>query len=235
MKSRLISAVLDTPDSDEAKTFARDLADVLGLAEEDRQACLSALPSIHLAQTDAEKVRLFEPLAKDCQVDRDRVGRALGVMDYLLTAFLSDNIPDSDWESWASDLQEAGHLDTSTRPVFETMVAIIRSELATQVEPESRRRRAAAGVLPVFTGCGVTVEVRSVTEDSYCPGTPIEEFEPRILDTTTVASVAIGLDVGPLEEVFFQADESDIDYLINVFQAAKKEMAALRRFLKLEE
>ncbi len=156
-------------------------------------------------------------------------------MDFFLDAFLIRDFPDSDWELWASDLEEAGHLDSTTRPVFEAMIASIRSELATQVEPENRRRRAAAGVLPVFKGCGVTVEVRSVREDFYRRGNPIEEFEPQVVDTTTVASISITVDEGPFKDMYFQADESDIDYLISMFQAAKKEMAALRAFLKLNE
>ena len=90
-------------------------------------------------------------------------------------------------------------------------------------------------MLPVFKGCGVTVEVRSVREDFYQRGTPIEEFEPQVVDTTTVASINITVDEGPFKDMYFQADESDIDYLINMFQAAKKEMAALRAFLKLNE
>ena len=70
-------------------------------------------------------------------------------------------------------------------------------------------------------------------EDCYRRGTPIEEFEPEIVDTTTVASVSIKLDEGPLKDIYFQADESDIEYLVNMFQSVKKEMVALRRFLKL--
>ena len=193
------------------------------------------LPRVHFSQGKAETLRLLDRLADDRQVDRDKLQHAIGVMGFFLRAFLSRDVPDSDWELWASDLEEAGHLDSSTRPVFEAMVASIRSELAAQVEPESRRRQAAGGVLPVFKGCGVTVEVRSVREDFYRRGTPIEEFEPQVVDTTTVASISITLDEGPFKDVYFQADESDIDYLINMFQAAKKEMAALRAFLKLNE
>lgn len=233
MKSRLISTVLNDPDSAGARTFARDLAVALALADEDRAACLNMLPSIRFAKTKRETQRLLERLVDDLQADRDKLQRALGVMDFLLAAFLSKDVPDSDWEFWGSDLEEMGQLDSSTRPVFEAMVTSIRSELATEVEPETRRMQAAAGVLPVFQGCAVTVEVRSVRENSYSRGTSIEEFEPQVVDTTTMASVGIVLDMGPFKEVFFQADESDLDYLINVFQAAKKEMAALRGFLKL--
>ncbi|NQU23150.1 MAG: hypothetical protein HQ567_17875 [Candidatus Nealsonbacteria bacterium] len=235
MKSRLISRVLDDPGSSAAKAFIRELADTLQLSEEDRRACLKVLPLIHLAEGKAETERLIEELVNDRQAGRDKVHHALGIMDFLLKAFLSRDVPDSDWEFWASDLEEAGHLSDSTCPVFEEMVASIRSDLATEVEPEVQRRRAAAGVLPAFGSCGVTVEVRSVREDFYRRGTPIGQFEPKVVDTTTVASIAITLDEGPFKDVYFQADESDVEYLINMFEAAKKEMAALRRFLKLKD
>ncbi len=234
MKSKLISATLSLPDSSELKAFVRDLDDVLKLTEEERQACLTVLPSVHLAQSKGERLRVVDQFVDDHQMDRDELGNAIGVMRFFLNAFLDRDIPDSDWEFWASDLEEAKYLDGSTRPVFEALVANIKSELVTEVEPESRRRRAARGVLPVFKGCGVTVEVRSVREDFYRRGTPIEQFEPKVVDTTTVASVSITVDAGPFKDMYFQADESDIDYLVSMFQAAKKEMAALRGFLKLE-
>ncbi|NQT41076.1 MAG: hypothetical protein HQ581_26530 [Planctomycetes bacterium] len=231
----MISGLLNDPDSTEATTFAKDVADVLALTEEDRQACLDMLPSVHFSQDEAEALRLLDRLVDDRHVDRDKLASAIEVMEFLLSMFLSEDIPDSDWKLWASDLEETGHLTSSTRPVFEAMVANIRSELATKVEPETRRRTVAAGVLPLIESCGITVEVRSVSEDSYRPGTPIEQFEPRVTETVTVASINITLDEGPFKDVYFQASESVLDNLIRAFQAAKKEMAALRGFLKLED
>jgi len=235
MKSRLFGALFDKPESDWAKAFVRDLADTVQLEEEDRQACLLMLPKMYLVHTAGERNRLLEQFAIDHQIDRGKAKHALGLMGFLLEKLLDDDLPDSDWQVWAEDLEDLNYLTTLSRPIFESMVAAIRSELLAEVEPEIRRRRAAAGVLPVFTGCGVTVEVRSVREAPYRRGAPIEEYEPQVVDTATVASVKIALDEGPCKEVYFQADESDMDYLINLLEAAKKDIAALRRFLKLQE
>ncbi len=234
MKSRLFAAVFDDREGDNAKTFQRHLRETLALSDEDRDACLDALPQIRLARTTGEMKQVVDALVRNRPVGRSKLEHAIGVMSFLLDALLTDDVPDSDPPLWADDLEhELGWLDETTRPPFEQMLQRLHKDAARKLEPEIRRRRAAGGVLPTLKTFGITVELRAVRKDFYRSGTPIEAYRPQILDTTMIASVHVGVDVGTPDDFYFQADEDDIDYLINCLKAAKKDMKALRAYLNL--
>ncbi len=234
MKSRLFTTAFDDPDSEKAKAFARHLGEALAIADHDLAACLDVVPRIALARTDNEIERLIEELADGRKASRHQLAHTLSVMHFLLDALLSKDVPDSDAQLWADDLEERGWLEASLRPRFERMVERISSDLLLRVQPALKRRRAAGGVLPSFSGCGMTVEVRPVREGFYRRGTSIEDYEPKIVDTSIVTSIHIAVDEGSPEHFYFQADEDDIDYLINMLKAAKKEAAAVRAYLKID-
>lgn len=237
MKSRLFSVVFDDRERDHAKAFQRHLRETLALSDEDRNACLDVLPKIRLAQTDTETRRVVDGLARKRSVERSKLEHAIGVMSFLLDALLSDDVPDSDPPLWADDLEhELGWLDEkNTRPIFEQMLERLQTGAAAKLEPEIRRRRAAGGVLPTLKSFGITVEVRAVRKGIFRWGSPIEAYQPQVIDTTMVASINIGVTEGTPDEFYFQADESDIDYLISSLKAAKKDMKALRAYLNLND
>lgn len=234
MTSRLFGRLFEDAESRGARQFARDLAECLELSPGEREACLEALPRLRAAETKSQRTQLTEQLSDNLKLPYSNVEHAVSVLDFLLSAFLKRDIPDSDSLAWAEDLTELGFLNDTTRSAFESVVDSIKSELVARVQPAERRRRAAAGVGPTFAGCGVTVEVRSVRKDFYRRGTPVDEFDPQVLDTVTVASISMSVDEGPFKEIYFQASEDDLDYLISMFTAAKKEMGALRQYLRLE-
>lgn len=234
MKSRLISAVFDDRESNDARAFKRHVGEMIGLKEQDREACLEALPSIRLGTTRSERKRQSDSLAAALGITHHKVEHTLVVMLFFVDALLSRDVPDSDPPLWVDDLEELGCVDRAARPVLETVLARIRSVVVPQIQAEVRRRRAAGGVLPCLTGCGVTIEIRAVREDFYRWGTPIEDYEPHILDTVPVASIHIGMDEGMPSDFYFQADEDDLDQLINMLHAAKKDMRALQAHLKLD-
>lgn len=235
MKSRFFSAAFDDREASHAKTFQRHLRETLALSNEDRNACLDVLPEIRLRKTATETRRVIDGLERDCSVDRSKLENAVGVMDFLLRALLNDEVPDSDPMLWADDLEhELGWLEESTRPVFDAMLQRLQTDIAAKLEAEIRRRRAAGGVLPSLKSVGITVEVRAVRKDIFRWGTPIEAYQPQVIDTTTVASISIEVDEGTPRDLYFQADEDEIDYLISSLTAAKKDMKALRAYLSLD-
>ncbi len=235
MKSRLFSAVFDDREGNDAKAFQRHLRETLALSDEDRDACLDVLPKIRLAQTATQTRRVVDGLARNRSVERSKLEHAIGVMSFLLDALLNDAVPNSDPPLWADDLeQELGWLDENTRPMFDHMLKRLQTDAAAKLEAEIRRRRAAGGVLPVLKSFGITVEVRAVRKDIFRWGTPIEAYQPQVIDTTMVASINVGVSEGTPDDFYFQANEDDIDYLINSLKAAKKDMKALRAYLNLD-
>ena len=77
--------------------------------------------------------------------------------------------------------------------------------------------------------------MRAVREDIYRWGTPLDAYTPAVMDVTPIASIHIGVDEGTPENFYFQVDEDDIDYLVSVLLAAKKDIAALRAYLRLKD
>lgn len=235
MRSRLITAAFDHPTGDAATTFARHLRETLDLDEADRNACLDFFPRVHLARTDRETQKVVDDLAAARQVERHKLEHGLSIMGFFVKALLSEALPDNDPGLWADDLQELGWVDDSSRAAFEAMLESVRSRLLPQMRPLVDEKRAAAAVLPSFESLGITVEVRAIRKDVYRWGTRIEEYRPEVLGTTSIACVHIGMDVGMPKDIYFQADEKDLDNIIASFVATKKDMAALRAYLKLDD
>lgn len=234
MKSQLFASVFDDPESKAAKAFARHLSQTLALQQDDLEACLATLPKFRLARSTKEQEQLIDELAGAREVERSKLEHAVGVTFYLLNVLVRKEVPESDASLWANDLADLELLDDSTRPVFETIVDRIVSNILPDIKPEIRRRQSATGILPAFEGAGITVEIRPVREGFYRRGTSLAKYEPQIVDTTIVASMHLATDVGEPSDFYFQADEDDIEYLINLLGAAKKDMAALRAYLNID-
>ena len=235
MRSVFFGMFLRDTKSPGASRFMRDVGALLALDEGALAGCLDALPEMMLARSAADQRRVAERVATQCQVGLDKVSSSLNAMKFLLDGLLRTDIPASDAVHWADDLAEAEALNASNRGVFERVLSQIKSSVLSQVRPKLRRQRAAAGVFPSFTGAGYTVEVRAVREEPFRRGMPIDDYVPQVVDTTTVASFHLSVDEGTVTEFYFQADEADIDYLLGVLQAAKKEMEALKGFLRISQ
>jgi len=233
MKSRLLSTVFDDPDGDNAKRFARHFRETLGLSEDHRKACVAAFPQVKLTRTTTQESEVVSDLAARSGIPRPVFVHALNVANFFAEALLSDAIPVNDRELWADDLQELGWLDQESRPAFDALLDELTSELS-NLQLRERERTAAGGVLPSFYSMGCTVEIRPIRKTIFRWGQDVAEYTPEILGTVTVASVHIGVDVGSTKDFYFQADDTDIDNMIDTLRAAKKEMAALREFLKLD-
>ncbi len=233
MRSRLFTTLFDDPDAEHAKTFARHLRETLDLSEEDRQFCVDSYPQVNATQTPTQERKLLSELAGGSTIPHHTLVDALNVVKFLADALLSDAFPDDDCEHWADDLRELGWVDDNSRPVFDAMLERLisaRSELRFQ----QRERSTTGGVLPCFNSMGCTVEVRPIRKRIFRWGEAVDAHVPEILGTVMVASIHIGVDEGAVKDFYFQADEKQIDNIIDSLRVAKKEMGAVREFLRLD-
>ncbi len=233
MKSRLFTTVFDDPDAEKAKAFAKHLRELLDLSEKDRQVCVDSYPEIKAARSPTEEHKLVSELASRSAIPRHTLVHALTVVNFLVDALLSEAFPDDDYEHWADDLRELGWVDGNSQPVFDALLERLisaRSELQFQ----QLERGATGGVLPCFNSLGCTVEVRPIRKEILRWGQPVDTYTPEILGTVAVASIHIGVDVDTAKDFYFQADEQQIDNIIDSLRAVKKEMTALRDFLRLD-
>lgn len=234
MESILVRANFDDLESSSAKAFARDLRDTLNLDRKTRNACLGRLVQIVLARTSTQEHNFIEQLAEKLQEDPLRLLRVFGIMKFLLAAFRRDEIPDTDPPKWANDFVELEWVNENTRPVFEDLLKCIKEDILDKVNHKMQCRKTAAGVLPSFSGCAFTVELRPVKDNNYRWGMLLDEYNPRITGITPVVSASISVDEGTPKTFYFQADEEEIDHLITTLQATKKDLAELMIHLGLK-
>ena len=60
-----------------------------------------------------------------------------------------------------------------------------------------------------------------------------DDYEPKVVDTVAFATVSLSIGGDPVENVAFKVEEDDIDLIIESLRAAKKDITALRRFIKI--
>ncbi len=178
--------------------------------------------------------RLAESIASSQGYDRDQTLHVLNVANFFADALLNDALPANDHHFWADDAQELASLDNQDRAAFNAFVNRLTA-MREGLKGLRQQQLARGGVLPVFQSMGCTVEIRPVKAAPFRWDQQVEDYEPKILGTVTVASVYIGVDQGPTKDFHFQADVRDIDNIIASLIAAKKEMVAFGDFLRLDE
>lgn len=235
MKSRLFTTIFDDSEAENAKTFARHLADLMSLKPDARTVCLETYEELRLKRTRSQRKPVLEALIPKCKADRHVVEHAILIIDFFVDALLTDELPDTDPTIWFDDLLFAGWIKTDAKSEFDRMIEYLRTTVTPQLKPVLTRRRAAGGVLPVLTGGGFTTEIRSVRKEYYRFGTPAREYQPEVVDVTPVISIQLAVDEGNPSDFFFQAEEDDLDFLIDLLQAAKKDLTALKAYLKLDD
>jgi len=238
MKSRLLAAVSDDPESEGAKKLSRHLRDLItGLDDSTREICVAKLGEARKVRTEREREALMASIISDDPAERVKVEHSLSVLSFLVDALLSDSIPAGDHQLWGGDLEHLGWLDQGSRPVFDALLKKLISECLPALRTQHRRLRTEAGVLPNFKSLGMTVEARAVNKDRYRWGMPLVgdgAYRPEIIGTAIIASVHVGVDEGYPEDFYFQMDETDIDNFMSSLRAAKLEIAALRSYLNLD-
>jgi len=234
MKSRVFTTIFDDREAENFKAFERHLKVLLELSSEHQETCINDLPNLRLARTETQERELLDDLARSRGIERHKFVHALSVVNFLVESLLNDRIPDDDWTHWANDLRELKLLTEEQQPAFESLLSRLSQDLPA-LRLQKREFATADGVLPTFKSFGYTVEVRSIRKEIFRWGRKLEDYEPGILGTLTIASIGIGVDEGPIEDFYFQADERDLDNIIATLMAAKKEMAAFRKYLKLPQ
>lgn len=233
MKSQLLQSFVRDVGPERAQVFAQQLREAMNLSKSELDACLRGLPQLRLVQTSAQQEKLLDELSQGDASSRPRIALSLSVLAVFFEALLHEELPAAEPEFWSEDLVELGWLDQKSRDVFDAIIARLRGAVAA-VRPLLQRRSAARGILPSFTKFAVTVEVRAVQPAAFETGMPLEDYRPVTLDVVPVYSVQVGVDAGHPKDFYFQMGEDEIDQLIDALRAAKKDLASLKSYLKLQ-
>ncbi len=233
MKSQLITTLLDDPEGASTRRFKGHLDAILALAPADIDKMLAAFPDILFAETQGQQRRIIEDLATKCEAGLDVLVRSSSILQFFVKASLRQDLPEKEISLWVPDMIECGVLSADKEQAASAILKRLAEDVVPSIEPRARRLSAASGVLPVFARGGYTVEVRSVPEDIYRRGNPIGEYVPKILDAAAVVSLHLMVDSGTPADFYFQATAEDVDYLVDLLKAARKELAAFEEYLGL--
>lgn len=236
LKSRLLTLLLDGADAERVQAFARDIGYLLALEPAARRLCLEALPRARSARTTSAFKQIVEGLSASLpDVPRNRIELMIRAANFLVDGLLSENVPKGDESLWVDDLiSELRWIDESQRTDFGDLLGTLK-QLAPRIEAEEREERTREGILPTFKSLGITVELRAIGRDHYRWGTPVDAYAPQILGVVGLFSIHIGLDAGNPKDIYFQADETSINNMVASLQAARKDLAALRVHLNVDQ
>ena len=232
MPSELFTFVFDDPEADQARSFSRHLSDLLDLRDEDVSKCVDALPAFERAVTPRQENEIVDRLKEECSADRYQLAHSISVLSFFVNGLTSDEIPNDDFAAWPDDLLGRGWISETTSDKFNSIIRRWRESLPA-LRTQTEERRTAAGVLPALKVASYTVEIRPIRRERYRWGNSIDKYQPQIVGTVPVASIHIGLDVKLARGIDFQADEVGLQYMIDTLQAAIKDIAAFRAYLRL--
>lgn len=233
MESIVVSEIFQDPESDSAKAFSRGLRKLVSLEDVQQKIILGGLSRFRLARTMGEEKQTVKELAAEAHLNIVEVNAVMNLLEFLLNRVLDTEIPDDDYEKWADDFGEVSVLsDSKEKKVFKGLLESVQVIAVNQVEPEVKRRKAAQANGPFLASISVSTGILPVNEEKYKPFSS-DDYEPKMVDTVDFATVRLSIDGGPVKEIFFNAEEDSIDMIIDTLRAAKKDMAALRKFLKV--
>ncbi len=234
MESIVVNSIFQDPESDSAKAFSRDLRKLISLTDVQNKIVLADLPRLRLARTNIETEQIIKEIAEETKLNVVNVNRVMILLKNILNWVLDTDVPDDDYEKWADDLEEISVLhDSEEKKVFKDLVENIQLSAVNQVEPEVKRRKAAQAKGPLFKSFSVSTGILPVNEGKYEKALSYDDYEPKMVDTVAFATIALVLHEGPFKEIFFNVEEYDIDIMLDALRAAKKDIAALRKFLKI--
>jgi len=226
MKSKLFSR-FDLQDKDNEQ-FVKDLHQLLGLSEEQREFVLSAMPSLSRAIVKAAEKKVLDDLESQTHLKLVDIGHAVDIIRFFTRKMLDDVTEDDTPEAWAADLQSLKVLDAKQAEVFSKFLTRLKSDFLPELATIRKGLMYGAGILPSIKGGGTTVELRGVFDKTFSWGTSVEEYAPELRDLVAVVSVHLIFDQGLPDEIWFQATQDEIDLLISELQAARKQADMLK-------
>ncbi len=225
MKSRLFARF--DPEHASNQPLRKHLRDLLGLSPSVRSSCIAALESLALGITDEDQRRATEALEAETKRSFIELAPALEVGRFFLQRMQDDRTRADSERDWAQDLVDLNFLSPPEVDPLVDFLCAIRKSVLPRVEEKARQRRYAAGVMPSLKAFGITVELRGVFETRFRWGTSVKEYASDVSSIVPVASIHVGVDAGPQTDFYFQADDNELQLLIDSLEAARLDMRAL--------
>ena len=131
----------------------------------------------------------------------------------------------------ASDLVELKLIQDNRRQEFERIFKKLKKILLIE-KNNLQAQRYKSGILPKLKNFNATIEIRPVFERVELPKE--SHYKPKILGAVPIASIHIGLNSDINNDLYFQIDEDDVQYLISSLENIDKEMKQAKKDFNLK-
>jgi hypothetical protein len=230
MNSKLFSAV-DLSNNKEDVEFNRDIVNLAEVTEDALDVIYKYFPEMTFATTNKHIDALSEKVADATGLPLIRVSSIYQCLIFFYRRIRGGKYMGDTTEAWARDIAQFGIIDQNQEKLLSRNLKPLL-DISEELESEALRRDFANGVFPTLSGFGSTTELRSVQKDRYDTTIDVNNYRPDIKDTLPVASIRLKFKNTSKQDVYFQADKSDVDFLIAHLRALLKDMSALESFVK---
>ena len=233
MKSRLFSKNPYT----EIEDFKKDLSRLLKLDSKVIESLPSAIFQLSTIRTEKERSDLKTALAKKLGIDESVIVANASIVSH----FIKELSPTGDGgndavEDIVDDIIDSGIAPEESRKILKVFLERAR-KIATEEYQEVRKRHSyEIESMPTLVGISATVNMRAIFDQPFKSAIGAEKYKPKCEGLIPIGIVKLRLDSdSPIENVFFQVNQHELDILIEHLIATKKQMKTMIDYIGLVE
>lgn len=227
-RSRTFSQFVDP---DEHRTIREDLPTVLEVKKWGEAVRL--VQEALLERTKRQRLEGIEKLREALHTSRATADAVYRFIQFFLRHSIRLHTKQDAIDDLVADVMLLWGKGTDTqRKVLRERLEAIRQQ-ATDYHRKGLRDDALSGVLPTFSGCGTTVELRGIFEKELMFAERASDFTAEAAPSgeeppVPIVSIAVSLDAGTPDTFFFQADVDALEFLVQKLQFALLQAKSLQ-------
>lgn len=212
---------------DDGKEFKRSLDKLVELSQDLLLALARDVPEMKRLRTGAQKQDFIDAQVSRLGISRADAGLAVDAIQPWLKSFTADRYKDDIPQHLVEDLLELKLISSSQAPKLESLITILKDEVAPKLHQLVLEREYAQGVLPGVEQVETTVELRAILDPPFRHGKDAAKHKVNIIGTVPVVTVCLVTGDGPAERFAFQCDREVLDLIIEKLEMTRKELKSL--------
>jgi|GEM_PF-5417846 len=230
MKSRMFNKF--DPNSKKNEQFLIDLKRLLSSSDGLLNEILDKVSDLYVVRTSSQRESIVDGISANTGKSKVEINYIVYILEFFIKNRLEDENSDTA-DDWLEDLKSLGVIELDEEEEFLRIAKVLIDDVVPKIEKDVKRQKFTTGLLPVLENIGATVEMRAVNENKFKVGQDLNNYVPRVSDIVPLVSLHIGLDTE--ENFYFQVSEEALDLMIDSLGAAKKDLSALKDFVKVKD
>ncbi len=231
MKSKLFS-VFDVSENEE---FAKHLKVLVSLPSDVFKRLADDTSQVWLAPSKKETRVVIEDVAKEVKLPSSTLNTAFSMSQYFLRQFLGPEKAAEDTpQAIVEDLKELNLISSEEEDKLLPLLVQLEKLVVNNLDLENLKKQTWQSSSPCVNAIDAAINYRPVFSESFEVDSNLEDFEPKCLGIVSVATITLGFDGGPVEQICFQADKRSLKILIDNLRSLEKEFQIADKYLRLK-